>query len=196
MIPRPPRSHWYRLLVLGRRGCGAADGPSEVALVQRCVDPQFETVGALDFGRFGAAVSELIMLASCRWLLFEEDEGPGGSPPPPPLLAATHAHRHCRGKVLVGNQRWSVSKLSSCYSKEFAAAFGLCWARALRERRASLGAARAEAGLTPLDAKPQEELSPALPPAPRRRAWPKAPDRPAACALAGPQRARRSTHSG
>ena len=53
-LPVPPRTRPFRLL-LGR--C-----EESYVLVQRCVDPQFETVAELDFGAVGAPIAELIVV--------------------------------------------------------------------------------------------------------------------------------------
>ena len=44
-----------------------------LALVQRCVDPVHETIGAIDVRPFQAEGSELIMVASARWLYYSEN---------------------------------------------------------------------------------------------------------------------------
>jgi hypothetical protein len=74
------------------------------------------------------------MLASARWLVY--DDG-ADSARTVPLLAATHAHRHCRGRMLVGDKHWHVSRLSASYSLEFAAVFARMWKNAVQHLLAS-----------------------------------------------------------
>ena len=81
------------MLILKRGG--------EFALAQRCVNPFFETIGSVDCSLFGAAGAELVMIASARWIVFDECARPEEAPMRP-LLAATHHHRHCRGTIVVG----------------------------------------------------------------------------------------------
>ena len=88
-------------------------------MAQRCVDPLQESVGAVDFsmfdgrdtdeGRVGYKTilstdkdTELVTLAGARWLIFDDARTVGEDVWP--VLAATHDHRHCRGRVIVGGK--------------------------------------------------------------------------------------------
>ena len=64
LLPVPPRSRPFRMLFLVRDGC--------LALAQRCVDPAVETIGAVDFGMYGANGADLVMVANARWLVFDD----------------------------------------------------------------------------------------------------------------------------
>ena len=123
VLPRPPLTCPFRMLLLHRDGA--------LALVQRCVDPLHETVGAIDFRPFGGVGSELVMIASGRWMYYDDRSQAV------PLLAATHHHRHCRGKVRVGPHLQSVSSISSGYTAEFSALLARVWKEAVEERRKS-----------------------------------------------------------
>ena len=59
-LPMSPPAQPFRMLVLVR--------PGEFALVQRCVDARFETVGALVVTPCGGGGTGLVAVASARWM--------------------------------------------------------------------------------------------------------------------------------
>ena len=114
-FPTTPRSHPFRMMFL----CTT----TTVHLVQRCVNSRFETVTEFDFGAAGFSACTLVSICSMRWLVLAE--------PSVPLLAATHRHRHVRGRVSIGGRWVTVAQISAGYSPEFSALFGRCWSSAL-----------------------------------------------------------------